>query len=38
VDHFRAAALHEERWLFDDVVTDVDDDVGGLDRTMAEVA
>src|SRR6476469_7220834 len=38
VDHLVAALPHEERRLFDDVVADVDDEVGSLERAVHEVA
>jgi hypothetical protein len=38
VDHLRTARFHEERRLFDHVMTDVDDAVRSLDRAVNEIA
>ena len=38
VNDLHSVGRHEERWLFDNVMTDVDNQIGGLDTAMHKVA
>ena len=38
VDNLAFAFLHKEGRLFDDIVADIDDNIGGLDRAVEEVS